>query len=193
MGVHKDPEYKRKWAERNREKIREQRARTYQENRETLIERSRANYAANRDARAAQQREYKNRDPERWRAYNRDKYWEDRDQRLARDAFTRHGIRPEDWAAIWDSQDGRCYLCGTDLAKLNPRYVHVDHDHRCCPKNRSCPACRRGLACMDCNIAIGHAGDDPGRLRRMADALEAVQVAVGQRIAAAGEQLTLTD
>jgi hypothetical protein len=44
---------------------------------------------------------------------------------------------------------------------------------------------------MDCNIALGHTRDDPGRLRRMADALEAAQMLVDQRKAEAGDQLTL--
>ena len=54
--------------------------------------------------------------------------------------------------------------------------------------------CRRGLVHNLCNVAVGFASDDPARLRFMADALEAAQLAVGQRkLASAGEQLVLLD
>ena len=84
----------------------------------------------------------------------------------------------EDWAAMWEVQDGRCYLCGDDLASGK---VHIDHDHQCCPAGRSCRDCRRGLACGQCNQAIGLTGDDPGKLRRIAGNLEAAQQAARAR------------
>lgn len=101
---------------------------------------------------------------------------------------SRHGMSPGDWAALWAAQDGCCYLCGDDLTE---GAAGVDHDHRCCPRNYSCRGCRRGLACDNCNSAIGMARDDPARLRRMADALEAAQLLVDQRQAEAGERVTL--
>ncbi len=42
-------------------------------------------------------------------------------------------------------------------------------------------------------MAIGIADESPDQLRRMADALEAAQLAFRQRLAASGEQLTLDD
>ncbi len=99
----------------------------------------------------------------------------------------------EDQAAMWQAQGGCCYLCG---GKLDPKVeaVHLDHDHSCCAPIRSCRICRRGLAHQRCNVAIGLAEDSPDRLRRMADALEAAQVAFRQRKteAGAGEQLALS-
>jgi hypothetical protein len=120
-----------------------------------------------------------------WRARNREKVreWRERDREKQRVWQTRrvHGMEPEDWAALWDAQDGLCYLCGADLAEA--KTVDIDHDHSCCPPSRSCKICRRGLACHGCNIAIGNAGDDPVRLRRMADALEAAKRKVTARMA----------
>jgi hypothetical protein len=42
--------------------------------------------------------------------------------------------------------------------------LYVDHDHE--------TGLARGLTCASCNTALGHAHEDPERLRRMADYLE---------------------
>lgn len=107
-----------------------------------------------------------------------------------------HGMTPADKQAMLDTQDGRCYLCGDSLTYDK---AVIEHDHRCCPpvptrrgvRTGSCPYCRRGLACGRCNTLIGMAGDDPGRLRRIADALAAAQAAVDARLAAKPRQLAL--
>jgi hypothetical protein len=114
---------------------------------------------------------------QRYRAQNRE---QDNAYRLNR----RHGfLTGDEKAVMWQAQGGRCYLCGH---KMILGREHIDHDHSCCPKDRSCAVCRRGLACKECNVAIGHAGDDPERLRRMADALEAAKLAFSARKAASG-------
>lgn len=100
----------------------------------------------------------------------------------------RHGMRAEDFARMVADQDGRCYLCGDELPD-DPQKVHIDHDHTCCPDGKSCPACRRGLACRDCNHIIGLAHDDPDRLRRIADALRIARRAAAPRIAASVGQV----
>ena len=102
----------------------------------------------------------------------------------------KHGLRPEDWAAMWDAQAGLCYLCSEPLIA---EVAVIDHDHSCCPEERSCRICRRGLAHPNCNSAIGLSGDDPAKLRAMADALEAAQLKVEGRKAIAYEQLALID
>jgi ribosomal protein L35 len=104
----------------------------------------------------------------------------DRSRRKLREA---HGMTPDDLAAMLDAQDGRCYLCGSELTAGHG--THIDHDHSCCPPKRSCALCRRGLACHGCNVALGLTGDDPARLRQMADALEVAQLAVRARLEAA--------
>jgi hypothetical protein len=98
----------------------------------------------------------------------------------------KHGITMGAWWELYRLQDGRCYLCGNPLP-ADPSKVHLDHDHRCCPPRRSCQYCRRGLACLPCNMLIGHAGDDPDRLRRVADNLAAANAQVKIR----GDQLAL--
>jgi len=104
----------------------------------------------------------------------------------------RHGSDHEEmWAAFWEAQDGKCYLCGEPLNTESHYGVQVDHDHTCCPKNRTCPYCRRGLACDRCNKLIGIARDDPDLLRRIADNLEPVLLATRARIATKQQQDTL--
>jgi hypothetical protein len=101
-------------------------------------------------------------------------------------ARRRHGLAiPDTWAAMWDAQNGQCYLCGDPL---DDRSTHVDHDHSCCPPGRSCQVCRRGLACGNCNVAIGLAADDPDRLEQIAGSLRAAKAAVALRLAGRPEQ-----
>jgi hypothetical protein len=58
----------------------------------------------------------------------------------------------------------------------------IDHDHSCCPQRRSCDICRRGLACGRCNKLLGLANEDPARLHRIANALEAANTLVQARL-----------
>ena len=133
----------------------------------------RAWVAANRDRVNATSRRY------RERTY---------DQAYAYWLWSAHGMRPEDWAALWAAQDGKCYLCDGEMEQLlrgrapgkGPTAV-IDHDHSCCPKSKLCKICRRGLAHAVCNQGAGQFGDDPARLRRAADALEAASLEVQKR------------
>jgi hypothetical protein len=84
----------------------------------------------------------------------------------------RYGLDRLGFAALAAAQNRCCYLCGEPLDLDQPRSIHVDHDHSCCRGTRSCGSCIRGLACDDCNRGIGMFGDDPERMRRVADNLE---------------------
>ena len=131
------------------------------------------------------------------KARRRQYYLENREAALeytrrwnARDPFgSRRSKHGTDWLelfrALWDAQQGLCYLCGDPLQVEAYRAIHLDHDHSCCPLGRSCAICRRGLACKMCNVLIGHASDDPERLRRIADNLEIANAAVRERMAEA--------
>lgn len=136
----------------------------------------------------------------RWRAANRqrDLEYKRRYGALSRDStratrrvrqhgmFSIAGLRAE----MWRAQDGRCYLCGDELA---PADAVIDHDHRCCRYGLSCSLCRRGLACARCNALIGLARDSPEALHRIAINLAAALAAVDQRMAARPVPLTLFD
>ena len=186
----------------------EPRRRYYAANRERLNERARARYAADPERHRAWMREDRAKDPAKvnarqraWRAANPGKVKESRrrdyDANRERYAFDRllrkHGITQEEWAKLWDAQDGKCYLCGDDLPPGEYRAVHLDHDHSCCGPSKSCRFCWRGLACRKCNILIGCANDDPARLRLVADNLEAVMQSLAERQAGRSLSLPLWD
>ena len=107
-------------------------------------------------------------------------------QRAAHKRFTHGPDYEAAYKAMWDAQGGRCYLC---LKPLVPgRNTHVEHDHSCCGPAKTCPFCRRGLACSRCNTTIGMAEDNPDLLRLIADNQEAVLGPTRARIAAKPQQ-----
>lgn len=175
------------WYLANRERITEQQRQYYLANRERILQRNKA-YNESLDPQIIIDRN------RRWRQANQQKI-------KARRRADKHGPGADaDWASMWASQQGRCYLCGTELIanpeaasrSLNGGYPCIDHDHRCCPKDRSCRRCRRGLACGRCNALIGLAEDDPDLLLQIADNLEAALTAFESR-QSAWHQASLLD
>ena len=73
-----------------------------------------------------------------------------------------YGITVEQYDRLLTEQGGGCAICGGQCS--SGRSLAVDHDHACCPGQRSCGACVRGLLCSECNQAIGKFEDDVSRL-----------------------------
>lgn len=87
-------------------------------------------------------------------------------------AASRRHNRLKRWKAIGASQEyydqqfeaqaGRCAICGSDIPLKGTGAANevfcIDHDHL--------TAQLRGLLCIDCNLMIGHALDDPDRLAK---------------------------
>jgi hypothetical protein len=65
----------------------------------------------------------------------------------------KYSITPEDYKSLLDKQNGVCAICYE--ACKTTKGLAVDHDHRCCPGDKSCGKCIRGLLCSNCNGAIG--------------------------------------
>jgi Recombination endonuclease VII len=83
-----------------------------------------------------------------------------------------HNITIEQYDALWDACRGRCSICGDPMVKAytaestgqrGPQRgaAHIDHDHACCPRNRSCGRCIRGLLCTRCNQGLAAFRDRP--------------------------------
>lgn len=72
-------------------------------------------------------------------------------------------ITPEIYQEMKDRQNGKCFGC--QLGEDEVGTFHIDHDHSCCPGDRSCGNCLRGLLCRACNTALGLLAEDPDRLR----------------------------
>lgn len=63
----------------------------------------------------------------------------------------RYRLTQSEWLAVFELQGNRCAICGTD----DPGHAYgfaVDHDHECCPGDRSCGECVRGIVCQYDNI-----------------------------------------
>lgn len=94
----------------------------------------------NRERANARQREWIQRNPARRRAYSRKALY---------------GLSEDQYAAMLESQAGRCAICGV-LAEDAPKgHLFVDHAHS--------TGIVRGLLCHDCNIGIGQLREDPFR------------------------------
>jgi len=74
----------------------------------------------------------------------------------------RYHITIEKYNEMLKDQKGVCAICGG--TNQSEKALAVDHDHACCPGERSCGECVRGLLCEACNLSIGRMQDDPIRL-----------------------------
>ena len=86
----------------------------------------------------------------------------------------RYGMSEGQHEAMLAEQGNACKACGSTDPKGRGVW-HVDHDHSCCPGRDTCGKCVRGILCNDCNTALGLVEDDPGRLRKLIEYLEATQ------------------
>ena len=68
----------------------------------------------------------------------------------------RYGLTVDDYNQRLIDQGGVCAICSSPPGD---KYLHVDHCHS--------SGMVRGLLCMSCNSALGHARDDTSRLRAM--------------------------
>lgn len=178
-------ERKRRYAETHKDERREYHRRYYEKHRDEIRseDRQRRILISADPEKAAADRERKRQDYLK----NRDRILERaKDRRALERSYRKLSAHGTDYdqlvAALWEAQDGKCYLCSDPLRRDDPREVHLDHDHACCPLGKTCERCRRGLACKRCNYLISQAKDDPVRLRRIADNLEKANEAVRERM-----------
>jgi hypothetical protein len=84
-----------------------------------------------------------------------------------------YGLGPEQYLEMLEQQENCCDICGDEFSET--RRPHVDHDHSCCPGNKSCGKCVRALLCATCNQGLGQFKDSVERLRAAIAYLESFQ------------------
>lgn len=104
--------------------------------------------------RAAQMKQWRKDNPEAWAA-------------LARRGHLKatYQMTVEQYDEMLAAQGGGCAICGAPDGDGSGRRLHVDHDHSCCPGDRACGKCNRGLLCKACNTGLGGFRDDPNLLK----------------------------
>jgi len=101
------------------------------------------------------------------RVYNRmNKEWLDVKAK-DRGYRSKHGLTADKVSELRKGQEDKCALCGNTFVDT----PHIDHNHECCPPNKSCPDCRRELLCGTCNRGLGMFKDSPALLQRAIDYL----------------------
>jgi hypothetical protein len=85
------------------------------------------------------------------------------------------GISMARHAEMFEAQGGACAICGR--LETPDHVLRIDHDHQCCPREKSCGECVRGLICDPCNVGLGRFRDNPALLMRAIDYLEGASVA----------------
>jgi len=113
-------EYDKQWAKDNPKKVEKYKKQYYENNKEKL-----------------------NKYKKQWAKDNPEK------RRKSRFKF-RYGLSHEDYLKMWESQDGKCAICGKVF--ILPSDGCVDHNH----DTKEI----RGLLCNKCNFAIGLLNDD---------------------------------
>lgn len=70
----------------------------------------------------------------------------------------KYRITVDQYSRTLETQGAACAICRKQDAA--GRRLHVDHDHKCCPGQRSCGRCVRALLCGKCNVGLGAFDDD---------------------------------
>ncbi|WP_443095051.1 endonuclease VII domain-containing protein [Rothia koreensis] len=77
----------------------------------------------------------------------------ERKRNNATNLTTKYKMTLSDYNKMLDAQGGGCAICGQKPSEA--RRLSVDHDHACCPSEKTCGACVRGLLCVTCNVWLG--------------------------------------
>jgi len=125
---------------------------------------------------ASEQRDYLSRPEvkEKRRATDKIRYYRNREAKLAKrranydpvkvrteKLLSKYGMTADDFDLVLAAQGGKCGVCASPEPRGKQAHWVVDHDHKCCPGEKSCGQCVRGILCRPCNLAIGNLADDP--------------------------------
>lgn len=81
-------------------------------------------------------------------------------------SWKRHHLTEEQYSLLFNKFDGKCHVCKEKEATA------IDHDHSCCPKNRSCGKCVRGILCRGCNTALGSLKENHNTIKNLLEYID---------------------
>jgi recombination endonuclease VII len=96
-------------------------------------------------------------------ARQRDAYARTRVMVLKARLRRKFNTQPDQWVAFMVKQGFVCAGCKKPMLK-----PCVDHDRTCCPTEKACGNCNRGLLCPHCNLSLGLVFDNPVTLENLA-------------------------
>lgn len=79
----------------------------------------------------------------------------------------KYGMTAREFDHLLMIQNGVCAICKEQSDKM-----HIDHDHGCCPGEKTCGKCIRMLLCDKCNRGMGYFRENPEFLREAARYVE---------------------
>ena len=106
----------------------------------------------------------------RWRERYPEKAKDLQKRTIKASRLKKYNLTEQRYSEMLEDQRYCCAACGDAFTEETP--PRIDHDHRCCPGEKSCGKCVRGLLCTNCNVAAGMLRDNPDRTRRLAKYLE---------------------
>ena len=83
-----------------------------------------------------------------------------------------YGISLEEYKNILEKQKGVCASCGHPETRMSFGKISrlaIDHDHSCCPGQKSCGKCVKGLLCCRCNMTLGLLENSPEIVQKLLD------------------------
>ena len=107
-----------------------------------------------KEARSAFQRKWRKANAEHVKKWNKSNYAKNPRRQISATIKYKYGITYEDYERMLAEQGGCCAICGSSDSGGRGRF-HIDHAHSCCPSQKTCGNCLRGLLCSTCNTRLG--------------------------------------
>lgn len=68
-----------------------------------------------------------------------------------------YGLTYKEKELMIANQNYKCLSCGSDLKKISPKNIHIDHDH--------ISGKIRGILCNTCNMCLGLLEENPDKIK----------------------------
>jgi hypothetical protein len=107
----------------------------------------------NREDQRAWQSKWRKKNAKRLQQKEREAYAENPRPSQSAIMKYKYGITYDDYDLLLEKQNGGCGICGSKTPGGRGRF-HIDHDHTCCPTEKTCGKCVRGLLCYTCNVKL---------------------------------------